>query len=113
MRGLLARSPRQPQRSSRHTNMSNLPLELQQFAAILDAQPGPVQVAFQYAMCLLMVESGKMRLVETIPGESGPYCIFETIAGDRFSVAKPPMDKETEAGWVEQLKAILEDDEGD
>jgi hypothetical protein len=92
--------------------MSNLPPELQQFAALLDAQPGPVQVAFQYAMCLLMVESGKMRLVETVPGENGPYCVFETIAGDTFSVTKPPIDKEAEAALVEQLRAIL-DDEGD
>jgi hypothetical protein len=91
----------------------NLPPELQQFAAFLDAQPGPVQVAFQYAICLLMVEADKMRLVETVPGESGPYCVFKTIAGDRFSIAKPPMDKETEHSLVEQLRAILEDDEGD
>jgi hypothetical protein len=93
--------------------VSNLPPELQQFATILDAQPGPIQTAFQYAICLLMVESGKMRLVETVPGESGATCIFETIAGDIFSVTKPPMDQETEAGWVEQLRAILEEDEGD
>lgn len=95
--------------------MSNLPPELQQFAIILDAQPGPIQVAFQYAMCLLMVESGKMRLVETIPGESGATCIFEMLVGDKltFSVTKPPIDKETEAALVEQLRAILDEDEGE
>lgn len=92
--------------------MNNLPPELQQFAAILDAQPGPVQVAFQYAMCLLMVEAGKMRLAETVPGESGATCIFETIAGDRFSMTKPPIDKATEVALVEQLRGIL-DDEGE
>jgi hypothetical protein len=93
--------------------MNNLPPELQQFAVILDAQPGPVQVAFQYAICLLMVEAGKMRLVETIPGESGPYCVFETIAGDTFSMTRPPIDKETEAALIEQLRLILDEDEGD
>ena len=46
--------------------MSDLPPELQRLAAFLDAQPGPVQVAFQYTMALLMVEAGKMRLVQTI-----------------------------------------------
>jgi len=51
--------------------MSNLPPELQKFAAILDAQPGLIQAAFQYALCLLMVESGKMRLVETVPAKMG------------------------------------------
>jgi hypothetical protein len=91
--------------------MNDLPPELQQFAAILDAQPGPVQAAFQYAICLLMVEAGKMRLVETWPGETGAICVFETLAGDSFSVTKPPMDKETEVVLIEQLRAIL-DDEG-
>ena len=57
-------------------------------------------------------QAGKMRLVETIPGESGPYCVFVTIAGDSFSVTKPPISKETEAALVEQLRAIL-DDEGE
>lgn len=91
--------------------MNNLPPEIEQFAAILDAQPGPVQIAFQYAMCLLMVEYGKMRLVETIPGENGATCIFETIAGDTFSVTKPPLDQDTEAAMVAKLRAIMDDDE--
>jgi hypothetical protein len=92
--------------------MNYLPPELQQFAAFLDAQPSTVQVAFQYALCLLMVEAGKMRLVEIVPSESGATCIFETTAGDTFSVTRPPIDKETEAALVEQLREVL-DDEGD
>jgi hypothetical protein len=35
-----------------------------------------------------MIESGKVRLVETIPGESGATCVFEALTGDRFSVTK-------------------------
>jgi hypothetical protein len=83
--------------------MSNLPLELQQLAAILDAQPGPVQVAFQYALSLLIVEASKMQLVETVPGENGLYCVFETTAEDRFSITKPPIDQETEAAELLHL----------
>ena len=30
--------------------MNNLPPELQQFAAILDARPGPIQAALQYPL---------------------------------------------------------------
>jgi hypothetical protein len=81
----------------------------------LDAQPGPVQVIYQYAICLLMVEAGKMRLVETIPGKNGATCIFEMTVGPKltFSVTKPPISQETEADMVMLLKAILEDEEGD
>jgi hypothetical protein len=92
--------------------MSNLPPAIQEFAAILGIQSRPVQMAFQYALCRLMVEYGKMRLVETIPGENGATCIFETTAGDLFNVTRPPMDKETEAALVVQLRKIF-DDEGE
>ena len=67
--------------------MAHLPPELAHLAAFLDAQPGPVQVAFQYCLCLIMVEAGKMELIETIPGESGTLCTFRTVAGDVFSIA--------------------------
>lgn len=92
--------------------MINLPPEIQQFAAILDAQPRPVQAAFQYAMCLLMVEQGKMRLLETLPGENGATCIFQTVTDSfTFSVTRPLISKETEAQLVEQLRAILDNEE--
>jgi hypothetical protein len=29
----------------------------------------------------MMVEAGKARLVETVPGENGPVCVFESSAG--------------------------------
>lgn len=89
--------------------MPNLPPELQQFAALLDAQPAPVQVIFRYCLCLLMVETGKARLVETIPSESGPVCTFETIAGDRFSIPKPAMNPEQEAALRERLRNMLDE----
>ena len=89
---------------------NDLPPELQQFAAIFDAKPGPVQDIVQYCVCRLLCETGKMRLVETLPGESGAVCVFETIAGDRFSVTRLPISKEDEAALVEQLRGIFEEE---
>jgi hypothetical protein len=37
-----------------------------------------------------MVEAGKARLVGQEPSEAGAVCTFETITGERFSVAKLP-----------------------
>jgi hypothetical protein len=93
--------------------MTNLPPQLQQLAALLDTQPAPVQVAFQYCLCLIMVEAGKLRLAETVPSENGATCIFETLTGDifTFSVTKPPISKEIETAVIEQLRIIL-DEEG-
>ena len=90
--------------------MSNLPSELDGFASLLDAQPGPVREAFQYCLCLMMVENGKMHQIETIPGESTPLCIFVTISGDRFSVPRPDITPEQEAELLEALRDILSDE---
>ena len=90
--------------------MGDLPPELQAFAALLDAQPSPVREAFQYCLCLAMVEAGKMKLVRTLPGETTPICLFETSAGDSFAVSRPPLDAEQEAALLEALREIIDDD---
>ena len=91
--------------------MTNLPPELAQFAALVDAQPAHVQTTFRYCLCLAMVESGEAELVETTPGEDGAMVTFKSIAGDVFTVLKPPIDEDIEALLVEQLREIL-DEEG-
>ena len=54
-----------------------------------------------------MVEAGKMRLIETIPGESGPLLIFETVAGDRFSIVKSAITQVQEAALIEQFRVLF------
>jgi hypothetical protein len=82
-----------------------------------------VQDVFNYLLCLLMVEAGVMRLVETVTGEPVPWpawrsqdgpgngtlCVFETAAGDRFSVVRPATSEEQEAIVVERemVEAIV------
>jgi hypothetical protein len=90
--------------------MNDLPPELAGFASLLDAQPQPVREIFQYCLCLMMVEAGKMRLVGTVPGEASPICIFESTAGESFSVARPPMSQEEEAEVIAMLREILKDE---
>ena len=51
------------------------------------------------------------ELLQTIPGESGPLCTFETTTGDIFTLPKPPITTEQEAALLEQLKDILDDEE--
>ncbi len=51
---------------------------------------------------------GKAHLVETVPGENGPVCAFETAAGERFSLARPAMSEEVEAYVKKMLREILE-----
>ncbi|UCC53013.1 MAG: hypothetical protein JSV68_03420 [Anaerolineaceae bacterium] len=91
--------------------MDELPPELEGFATLLDAQPQPVREIFQYCLCLMMAKADKMRLVDRIPGEASVICVFESSAGETFSVARPPMSQEEEAEVIAVLREIL-DDEG-
>jgi len=59
-----------------------------------------------------MVGAGKARLVGQEPGENGPVCLFETVAGEQFSLAKPAMTKKQEATVREMLREILDEEGG-
>lgn len=88
--------------------MPTLPPELAAFAALLGAQPPHVRDAFNYCLCLLMVQAGKMHLVEKVPGENGAVCVFATTSGNHFSVVEPRMSKESRAALIDVLRDILE-----
>ena len=92
--------------------MTDLPPELSALASLVDAQPAPVREAFRYCLALAMVEAGKARLVGQEPGEAGAVCTFETVDGERFSLARPAMSKEVEAEVKEMLREILEEEGG-
>jgi hypothetical protein len=51
------------------------PPALSAFTQSLDAQPEPVRSDFHYCLARLMVETGKVKLVETRPGEAGGLCV--------------------------------------
>jgi hypothetical protein len=68
----------------------DLHTELEAIASLLDAQTRPVRETFQYCLRLMMIEAGKMSLEETVPGDATPICVFETFAGETFSVPRPP-----------------------
>jgi hypothetical protein len=75
----------------------------------VNAQPEPLQAAFHHCPALVMVESGVARLVETRSGDS-PVCVFETIAGDQFSLPKPAMRSEVEQGIIANLREIMNEE---
>ena len=90
--------------------MPTLPPELAAFSYLLDAQPAPMRDAFHYCLCVLMVEAGKMRLVEKVPGENGEICVFETVARVKFSVTRPALSRDQEAALIDVLREILKEE---
>ena len=73
--------------------------------------------AFQYFLCLCMVEAGVIRLVEKVPDENGEMCVFapcrdgKTVARVKFSVTRPALSRDQEAALIEVLREILKDKE--
>ena len=90
--------------------MTEFPAELQLFSSLLDAQPPPVRQAFQYCLCLMMLEAGDMKLLKSMPGDKGELCYFETSTGEAFTIPRPAITAEQEAEVIETLREILRDE---
>ena len=90
---------------------TSLPPEFEMLSLLIDGQAPPIREAFHYCLCLMMVETGKMKLIGTIPGDSNQLCLFETAVGEQFSIPRPALSPEQEAGILETLREILEDED--
>ena len=88
--------------------MNDLYPELQM---LIDAQPQLVREAFQYCLALMMVENGSAELVNTVPGEAGSICYFETVGGESFAIPRPSMTQGQEAEIIEALREIMRDEQ--
>lgn len=91
-------------------NDTSLPPELEAFSTLLSTLPAPTQMAFHYCLCLMMVEAGKMYLLETLPGDAGPVCVFESLLKERFTIPKPPLSADEEAQVIAVLREILQEE---
>ena len=86
------------------------PPELEGFAEFLDAQQPGLQNIYQYCLCLIMVEAGKMELVETLASGEGAICVFRSGNGLEFDVVKPKIYEPDEELLVETLRKLLRDE---
>lgn len=59
-----------------------------------------------------MVETGKARLIETHPGDASPICVFEMVAGNTLSLAKPAISREEEQDLIASLRQIIDEEGG-
>jgi len=59
----------------------------------------------------MMVAIGERYLVGTLPGESTPLYVFETSAGDRFTVPRPDITPQQEVEILDALRDIRQDED--
>ncbi len=88
--------------------MLNPPPEIQPFTSLVDTYPEPVRAALYYCLARVMVESGVARLVETLPGDSAPICVFETVMGDTFSLPKAAISPQEEEELIATLRQVFD-----
>jgi hypothetical protein len=50
-----------------------------------------------------------MQLVESVPGEDASISVFESSAGEQYSVERPQMSPEEESAVIDVLLEILKD----
>jgi hypothetical protein len=77
-------------------NPHQLPPKSAQRLSLFEVQPGPIQALVQYCLALVMVETGKTKLTNMRPGDTGSLCTFETATGEYLSLTNPPLDNEQE-----------------
>jgi len=88
-------------------NSDKVPPDFVRLTSLFDAQPGLTQALLHYCLALVLVETGKTRLINTTPGDLGPICTFETASGERIRLTKPPLSDEQEGEVKQLLRRII------
>jgi hypothetical protein len=58
----------------------------------------------------MMVKLGKLRVANTLPGQISPICVFETVAGDTFSVERPLVSQAEEIIAIPTIREAFQDE---
>jgi hypothetical protein len=90
------------------------PIDLQpkidQLADPFSKKRPEVRELFRYALVLVMIDDEKARIIGTRVEEREWFTV-ETVAGDVFEAAHPPISEEVEAQLMRQVRAIIADDD--
>ena len=93
--------------------MTSHPKSSEQVADLLSKQRPEVRELFRYALVLAIIDDEKAHVIGTRV-EEREWLTVETVAGEVFEIARPPISGEVEAQLMRQVRAIVaeEDDDG-
>lgn len=83
---------------------SNVCLNVERLASLLDTQPSEVEEAFQFLLATAMHEAGKFELL-SVADVDGRWHYTFSGAGEVLSVVCPEMSKEMERKVREEVRA--------
>jgi hypothetical protein len=90
-----------------------LPPEIEQVADLRSKQRPEVCDLFRFALVLAMIDDEKARVIGTRVDEGREWLTVETLAGDAFEIARPPISEDVEAELMRHVRGIIMDEEGD
>jgi hypothetical protein len=88
----------------------SIPPELEMLSRIVDGQAPAVRELFQYALVMLLTESGKASLVERHVIDLREHLTFRTIAGETFTLIKPAVDQALLDHMMELAREVLKEE---
>jgi hypothetical protein len=89
----------------------DLPPELERLADLLSEQPPEVRDLFRYALALAMIDDEKAWVTSSRVEGDREYLTIQTIAGEVFEILRPEISEEVEAQLMEQVRAIIADED--
>lgn len=90
----------------------DLPPEFQSVLEAVGSQRPEVRAMFRYALVLMMIDDENARVIGTRIEDGHEFVQVRTIAGDEFEIERPAMSDETERFLLEQIREIVEDEQG-
>lgn len=73
----------------------------------LASSPVEVQRMWRYAMVLQMIHDEEARIINSHLEGDTLHLRVENLAGDKFSIIRPPMSEEAEQFLLEQVRAVM------
>jgi hypothetical protein len=70
---------------------------------VVDAQPFSVRQLFQYGLCLIIVEAGKMARVQTVTADDAELAVFQSVTGEMVTLPSHPSSPLAETTFITLL----------
>src|SRR5437660_6463044 len=92
---------------------TNLLPDLLAIGTLIDLQPADVRELFQYALAMVMVETGKAHILERHATDVGEVYTHSTADGQMISIPKPRVRDEYIERLMEAVRENIAEDDGD
>lgn len=87
---------------------SDLPPEFDDLLAAADRQPESARQLWRYAIALMLVDDEKAHFVGSHRDGDTLHLVVQPVAGEIFSIVRPPMTEEVEHALLSMIRHILD-----